>query len=103
MLKPRTRPCASCQQQQEDNPDFVHELADIEASFEFLSPTPTRVVWHQDQAGLIPNSCPGSAHYYEGVGIASADGEGDAYHGGADARRRDDSRYRDQVSTGRSS
>ena len=62
----------------------------MEASFKFLSPTPTQVVWHQDQAGLIPNSCPGSAHYY---GTSDA-GQGVGGTGGGDG-----SQYRDQVST----
>lgn len=79
--------------------EFVEELTDIEASFKFLSPTPTRVVWHQDQAGFVPNSCPGSAHYY-GSETASSYGGSDADHGGAGAETEDSSRYRDQVSTG---
>lgn len=80
--------------------EFAREYADIDAAFKFLSPTPIRIVWHQDQAGLIPNSCPGSAYYYDGGGAPSSGESSDSSHGGAGAGTGDDSRHRGQVSEG---
>lgn len=47
----------------QDNPDFAKDVADIEVAIRSLSPTSTQLAWHQDQAGIIPNSCRESAKY----------------------------------------
>ncbi|CAM9145497.1 unnamed protein product, partial [Pylaiella littoralis] len=79
---------------------FAQDMADIETSIEFLSPTPTQFVWHQDQAGIIPNSCPGFPRPYRDGSVPSHDGSdaSDGWGGGVDAGRRDGSRRRDEVS-----
>lgn len=42
--------------QQEENSSYTPNMDEVEASMEVLAPT--RLVWHQEQAGIIPNSCP---------------------------------------------
>lgn len=34
---------------------------------------PTRLVWHKDQAGIIPNSCPEKTYQYGGWDVESQD------------------------------
>ena len=36
-------------------------MGDVEASIQTLAPT--RLVWHQEQAGIIPSSCPDTLHW----------------------------------------
>ena len=47
----RTAPLAK----QPRNSEFTPNSTDIEAALALLAPT--RTVWHQEQAGIIPNSC----------------------------------------------
>lgn len=92
--------CSS--RRQEENPEFAQDMADIETSIEFLSPTRTQLVWHQDQAGIIPNSCPGSPPRYSDEPLSFHDGSyaSNGGGGGIDADREDEGWRRDKVSTG---
>lgn len=87
---------------QEENPEFAQDMADIEASVEFLSPSSSQLVWHQDQVGIIPNSCPESPHSYWEESVSFHDGSdaSDGAGGGIDAGRGDGNRRRDEVSRG---
>lgn len=40
----------------QENSGYTPNMEHVEASVRFLAPT--RLVWHQEQAGIIPNSCP---------------------------------------------
>lgn len=37
------------------NSEFTSNSSDIEAALKVLAPT--RTVWHQEQAGIVPNAC----------------------------------------------
>ena len=41
------------------NSEFTPNTSEIETALAVLAPT--RLVWHQEQAGVIPNSCPNTA------------------------------------------
>lgn len=41
--------------QQEVGSDFTPNVSNVDKAFSILAPT--RLVWHRDQAGIIPNSC----------------------------------------------
>lgn len=53
-LRKRFRP--STPLHQGVNKEFSPDVQDIEAAMAILAPT--RLVWHHEQAGIIPNSCP---------------------------------------------
>ena len=44
--------------------EFTADTADVEAALAVLAPT--RLLWHQDQAGIIPNSCSDKSHTAKG-------------------------------------
>lgn len=52
------------------NSEFTPNASDIETALAVLAPT--RLLWHQEQAGVIPNSCPNDAATPPGGG-----GQGD--------------------------
>lgn len=48
-----------CNQKQLVNSEFTPNTSDIDTALAVLAPT--RLIWHQEQAGIIPNSCTNNA------------------------------------------
>ena len=49
-----------------ENSEFTPNASDIKTALAILAPT--RLAWHQEQAGIVPNSCPIAATPSEGDG-----------------------------------